>query len=59
MNEFAVAARPLLPGLGTFVSYVAATVVMLWAGLWATAWAGQRWVRRGVQIEIRGNGRSL
>lgn len=59
VNEFPVAARPVLPGLGTFATYVAATIVMLWAGLWATAWAGKRWARRGGQIEIRGNGRSV
>ncbi len=59
VNELSVAARPELPGLGAFLGYVAATIVMLWAGLWATAWAGRRWARRGGQIEIRGNGRTL
>ena len=59
VNEFSVAARPELPGLGSFLGYVAATIAMLWAGFWATAWAGRRWARRGGQIEIRGNGRPL
>ena len=59
VNEFSVAARPELPGLGTFLGYVAAAVVTLWAGFWATGWVGRRWARRGGQIEIRGNGRSL
>jgi hypothetical protein len=59
VNELAVAARPELPGLGSFLSYVAATIVMLWAGLWATAWTGRRWARRWGQIEIRGNPRRL
>jgi len=59
VNDVPVTARAVLPGLGTFLGYVGATVGMLWAGLWATAWAGRRWDRRGGQIEIRGNGRSL
>lgn len=59
VNEFSVAARPELPGLGSFLGYVAATIVMLWAGLWATAWAGRRWARRGGQIAIRGSGRGV
>ncbi len=46
VNDIPVAARPTLPGLGTLISYVAATIVMVWAGLWATAWAGRRWARR-------------
>ena len=56
VNEFSVAARPELPGLGAFLGYVAATIVMLWAGFWATAWAGRRWARRGGQIAIRTHG---
>lgn len=59
VNEFSVAARPELPGLGAFLGYVAATVVMLSAGFWATAWAGQRWARRWGQIDIRGTTRPL
>ena len=47
VNELSVAARAELPGLGTFLGYVVATIVMLWAGLWATGWAGRRWARRG------------
>jgi len=46
VNEFSVAARQELPGLGGFLAYVTATIVMLWAGFWATAWAGRRWARR-------------
>lgn len=46
VNEFSVAARPELPGLGAFLDYVAATIVILWAGFWATGWAGRRWARR-------------
>jgi hypothetical protein len=59
VNEFSVAARTELPGLGAFLDYVAATVVTLSAGFWATGWAGRRWARRWGQIDIRGNGRSL
>lgn len=57
VNRFAVAARPVLPGLAAFLAYVGATVVLLWAGLWATGWAGRRRARRWGQIEIRGSGR--
>lgn len=57
VNEFAVAARPTLPGLGTFLDYVAMTLLTLGAGFWAAMWVGQRWARRWGQIEIRGNGR--
>lgn len=56
VNEFAVSARPVLPGLSTFLAYVAATIVMLWAGLWATMWVGMRWARTYGQIDIRGRG---
>ncbi len=45
VNELAVASRPELPGLGAFLGYVLATLVMLWAGFLATAWAGRRWAR--------------
>jgi hypothetical protein len=56
VNEFAVAARPKLPGLGTFLDYVAMTLVTLAGGFWATAWVGNRWARRWGQIQIRGRG---
>ncbi|MBL8138042.1 MAG: hypothetical protein JNL48_15565 [Acidobacteria bacterium] len=59
VNEFSVAARPELPGLGAFLGYVAATVVTLWTGFRATAWAGRRWARRWGQIDIRGTTRPL
>lgn len=58
VNDFSVAARPELPGLGAFLGYAAATVVTLAAGLWATAWSG-RWARRGGEIVIRGTQRPL
>lgn len=59
VNEFSVAARPELPGLGAFLGYVTATIVMLWAGFRATGWAGRRWARRWGQIDIRGTTRPL
>lgn len=46
VNELSVAARAELPGLPTFLAYLAATYVFLRAGFWATAWVAGRWSRR-------------
>lgn len=54
VNELAVAARPTLPGLGTFLDYVAMTVGVLAGGLWATAWTGRRWARSWPALPLRG-----
>jgi len=59
VNEFAVAARPTLPGLGTFLGDVALTLVTLAGGFWATTWVGRRWARRWGQIQIRGRGSNV
>lgn len=45
VNELSVAARAELPGLWTFVGYLAATAIFLWAGFKATAWVAARWSR--------------
>ena len=52
VNEVSVAARPELPGLKTVVAYLAATVVILWAGFWATARLAARRTRRWGAIDM-------
>ena len=51
VNELSVAARPELPGLPTFLAYLAATYIFLRAGFWATAWAAGHWARQWGEID--------
>ncbi len=58
INDFSVAARPTLPGLGSLLDALAMTALVVGAGLWATVWVYHRFSRRWGQLDIRGTGRS-
>ena len=59
VNDFPVAVRPVLPGLGAFLWSLVGFLAVVVVGLWATAWVHQRYARRLGQLDIRGTGRSM
>jgi hypothetical protein len=58
INDFSVAARPTLPGLGSLLDHLAMTALIGLAGLGVTAWVYKRFARRWGELDIRGTGRS-
>jgi hypothetical protein len=46
LNNYPVANRPVLPGLWSFLDYVAMVLVVLVAGFAAMVWVGNRWARK-------------
>lgn len=46
VNNYPVANRPVLPGLWSFLDYLAMTGVTLAAGFVAMAWVASRWARK-------------
>ncbi|HUU33567.1 MAG TPA: hypothetical protein VMW48_05860 [Vicinamibacterales bacterium] len=45
LNDYPVVSRPVLPGLWSFLDYVAMTALTLLAGAGATVWVAKRWAR--------------
>jgi hypothetical protein len=46
VNNYPVANRPVLPGLWSFLNYVAMALLTLLVGFAAMVWVGNRWARR-------------